>query len=193
MSKIVTIHAQPALQVWVEASRSGDERAMRKIFDHLAPKMMGVSRRYLYRIDLAQEALSTSFARAFNRLQELRQTSQFEGWFKSILIRECIDTLRREKRYAFQEAPEENVQVVLTDSPITNLAAQDLMNLIDALPTGYRTVFNLFAIEGFGHKEISDMLGISENTSKTQYFKAKAAIRDILEQCKQKETHYGSY
>lgn len=193
MSKIVTIHAQPALQVWVEASRSGDERAMRKIFDHLAPKMMGVSRRYLYRIDLAQEALSTSFARAFNRLQELRQTSQFEGWFKSILIRECIDTLRREKRYAFQEAPEENIQAVLTDSPMTNLAAQDLMNLIDALPTGYRTVFNLFAIEGFGHKEISDMLGISENTSKTQYFKAKAAIRDILEQRKQKETHYGSY
>lgn len=193
MSKIVTIHAQPALQVWVEASRSGDERAMRKIFDHLAPKMMGVSRRYLYRIDLAQEALSTSFARAFNRLQELRQTNQFEGWFKSILIRECIDTLRREKRYAFQEAPEENIQAVLTDSPMTNLAAQDLMNLIDALPTGYRTVFNLFAIEGFGHKEISDMLGISENTSKTQYFKAKAAIRDILEQRKQKETHYGSY
>lgn len=193
MSKIVTIHAQPTLQVWVEASRSGDEHAMRKIFDHLAPKMMGVSRRYLYRIDLAQEAVSTSFARAFNRLQELRQTSQFEGWFKSILIRECIDTIRREKRYAFQEEPEENILVGPIESPVANLAAQDLMNLIDALPTGYRTVFNLFAIEGFGHKEISDMLGISENTSKTQYFKAKAAIRDILEQRKQKEPHYGSY
>ncbi|MCF8237464.1 MAG: RNA polymerase sigma factor [Saprospiraceae bacterium] len=193
MSKIVTIHAQPTFQVWVEASRSGDERAMRKIFDHLAPKMMGVSRRYLYRIDLAQEAVSTAFARAFNRLQELRQTSQFEGWFKSILIRECIDTLRREKRYAFQESPDETLQVSSGINTDSNLDAQDLLTLIDALPTGYRTVFNLFAIEGFGHKEISDMLGISENTSKTQYFKAKAAIRDILEQRKQKETHYGSY
>lgn len=193
MSKIVNMRTAPALQHWVEAAQSGDQRAMRMIFDHLAPKMMGVCRRYLYRIDLAQEAVSTSFARAFNKLDELRETLQFESWFKSILIRECIDTIRREKRHAFDDLADEVTITVAENGIVSDLAAEDLLNLIDSLPVGYKTIFNLFAVEGFGHREIAGMLGISENTSKTQYFKAKAAIREHLEQGKQKESHYGSY
>lgn len=193
MSKIVNMRTAPALQHWVEAAQGGDQRAMRMIFDHLAPKMMGVCRRYLYRIDLAQEAVSTAFARAFNKLDELRETMQFESWFKSILIRECIDTIRREKRHAFDDLADEVTITAAGNGILSELATDDLLNIIDSLPVGYKTIFNLFAIEGFGHKEISQMLGISENTSKTQYFKAKAAIRDILERRKQTAPHYGSY
>ncbi|HRW76499.1 MAG: RNA polymerase sigma factor [Saprospiraceae bacterium] len=193
MSKIVNMRKPPALQHWVEAAQGGDQRAMRMIFDQLAPKMMGVCRRYLYRIDLAQEAVSTSFARAFNKLDELRETVQFESWFKSILIRECIDTIRREKRHAFDDLADEVTITVKDNSIMSELATEDLLKMIDSLPVGYKTIFNLFAIEGFGHKEIAGMLGISENTSKTQYFKAKAAIRSLVEQGTQKETHYGSY
>ena len=192
MSKIIALSSRDHLDRLVVACRKGDERAMREVFQRLSPKMLGVCRRYLYRIDLAEEALSAGFARAFDRLRELRKVDQFEGWLKSIVVRECLDTLRREKRYQFTEDPAD-LHLPGPPSPgDSNLGAQELLQLIDELPTGYRTVFNLFAIEGYGHAEIADLLGISPNTSKTQYHKARAALRERMAVQPDKEKQYGS-
>ncbi len=193
MSKIIAIRTKYSLPDRVVACLKGDEQAMRWVFQQYAPKMLGVCRRYLYRTDLAEEALSSGFARAFSNLNTLREINRFEGWLKSIMIRECIDTLRKEQRYFFTEdaadLPEHSCPATIEGQ----LAAQDLLVFIDQLPSGYRTVFNLFAIEGYGHGEIAEMLGISESTSKTQFKKAKATIQARLGLMHENKTSYGSH
>ncbi len=193
MSKIIAIRTSHSLPDQVAACLKGDEKAMRWVFQQFAPKMLGVCRRYLYRIDLAEEALSSGFARAFSNLNTLREINRFEGWLKSIMIRECIDTIRREQRYFFTDDPVDLPEHARPASIEGQLAAADLLVLIDQLPSGYRTVFNLFAIEGFGHSEIAEMLGISESTSKTQFKKAKAAIQARLELVQENQSSYGSH
>lgn len=192
MSRIFSIRTSFSLTDQLVACQKGDEKAMRWVFQQFAPKMLGVCRRYLFRIDLAEEAVSSGFARAFNNLHSLREYTKFEGWLKAIMVRECIDTVRREQRYLFSDDPLELPEQSFAASIEDQLAAEELLRLIDQLPTGYRTVFNLFAIEGFGHSEIADMLGISENTSKTQFKKAKSAIQQRLAETLQKNKSYGS-
>lgn len=191
MSRVVVLRSVHTLADQVRACRRGDERAMEWVFRQLSPRMMGVCRRYLYRHDLAQEALSGGFARAFDQLDTLREDQKFEGWLKAIVVRECIDTLRREQRYLFAEDPGLLPDIGLAPVGEDAMAAGDLLKIIDALPAGYRTVFNLYAVEGYSHGEIADMLGISESTSKTQYKKARAAIQTRLPEAS-KETSYGS-
>jgi RNA polymerase sigma factor (sigma-70 family) len=192
MTRIFTLSRHRRPEDDLQACRGGDQAAMRRVFDQLAPKMLGVCRRYLQRLDLAEEAMSSGFARAFRHLDTLRDNDRFEYWLKSIMVRECIDTLRREKRYRF----EEELEPLLMDNGQADvhslLQAEDLLKLIDAMPHGYRTVFNLFAIEGYSHQEIAGMLGISESTSKTQYKKAREALRLKMNGASLKKTTHGS-
>jgi len=166
---------------------------MHWLFRQFAPKMLGVCRRYLYRQDLAEEALSSGFARAFDQMDSLREDVRFEGWLRAIMVRECIDTLRREKRYLFAEDADLLPESAAPATVEHDLAASELLVLIDQLPAGYRTVFNLYAVEGYSHPEIARMLGISENTSKTQYKKAREAIQTRMVAQGAKTTSYGHY
>jgi len=192
MSRVIAIPTPHTLADQVRACRKGDERAMHWLFRQLAPKMLGVCRRYLYRLDLAEEALSSGFARAFDNMGSLREDHRFEGWLRAIMVRECIDTLRREKRYLFQEDPLDLPEAAAPASVEHQMATADLLELIDGLPAGYRTVFNLYAVEGYSHPEIAQLLGISENTSKSQYKKAREAIQSRMVATDTKATSYGS-
>lgn len=193
MSKIIAFSKSDNLVKRLSDCRKGDERAMRWIFEEYGPKMLGVCRRYLHRNDLAEEALSSGFARVFDYLHTLREDLRFEGWMKSIMVRECIDTIRREKKYWQVDDPDSYVNLSTHEVVDSGVHAEDLLNLIDTLPAGYRMVFNLFAIEGYSHREIAEMLGISENTSKTQYKKSREAIQARMDiQKKTKNYSYGS-
>lgn len=191
MSRVIAIPTPHTLTDQLRACRKGDERAMHWLFRQFAPKMLGVCRRYLYRQDLAEEALSSGFARAFDNMDSLREDVRFEGWLRAIMVRECIDTLRREKRYLFAEEVDLLPESMAPASVEHDLAAAELLVMIDQLPTGYRTVFNLYAVEGYSHPEIARMLGISENTSKTQYKKAREAIQTRMVARGEKTTSYG--
>lgn len=153
--------------------------------------MLGVGHRYLGRIDWAEEAVSSGFAKAFDHIRTLQDPGKFEGWLKSIIVRESIDLLRREKKHRFAEDIEIATHVPSVNS-LDGIHAAELMKLIDTLPSGYRTVFNLYAIEGYTHQEIGVLLGMSENTSKTQYKKAREAIQSRMGNYATKEKCYGS-
>lgn len=192
MTRILTLNRTPRLEDQIRACRQGNQQAMRWVFDQFAPKMLGVCRRYLQRIDLAEEAMSGGFTRAFLNLNTLRDDVRFEFWLKSIIVRECIDTIRREKRHWF----EDEVHLLPGEKGLydvhSQLHAEDLLRIIDTLPPGYRIVFNLFAIEGYSHQEIADMLSVSESTSKTQYKKAKEALRLKMHDLHPNTASYGS-
>lgn len=184
------VHADIAALVL--AGRVGDEKALRSLFDRFAPRMLGVCRRYLGRRDLADDALSTSFAKAFDKLHTLSSPDRFEPWLKRLVVNECIDTLRKERKFLFVDPEFEAVALHSSSDALHSLGVRDLLQLMDELPSGYRTVFNLVAVEGFGHAEVADMLGISESTSKTQFKKAREALQRKLESRSVKTDIYGT-
>lgn len=191
MSRIIPLHKHHSPDDQVRNAGNGDQRAMKWLFDKYAPKMLGVGHRYLGRIDWAEEAVSSGFAKAFDHIRTLQDPGKFEGWLKSIIVRESIDLLRREKKHRFAEDIEIATHVP-SGNALDGLHATELMKLIDTLPSGYRTVFNLYAIEGYTHQEIGVLLGMSENTSKTQYKKAREAIQSRIGNYANKEKCYGS-
>lgn len=130
----------------------------------------------------AEDAVVEGFVKVFRKLDtfEFRGEGSFEAWISRIMVNESLMMLRKRKDVISVDQ-HEAIQLdsgLATDSEIR---AEDLYQLVRQLPDGYRTVFNLYAIEGFAHKEIAEMLGISENTSKTQLFKARAALQNMLE------------
>lgn len=193
MTRIFRLHADSHPSTWVRAARQGDEQAMRRLFESLAPRMLGICRRYLQRLDVAEEALSSGFAKAFDSLGSLQDPDKFEPWLKAILVRECLDTLRREQRFPLADPDSDWPDPGTAPMIEGRLAAEDLLALIDGLPAGYRTVFNLYAIEGYTHAEIGALLGVSENTSKTQYKKARTALQAQMALALPKTHYHGSH
>jgi RNA polymerase sigma factor (sigma-70 family) len=166
----------------IAACVRGEHRAQRQLYDQLAGLMLTVCRRYLKRREDAEEALLMGFAKMFRALPNYRFEGSFEGWVRRIMVNEALMQLRqRESMLVSVEdfAQPENLATTPATAD-TQLQAEDLMSLLADLPTGYRTVFNLYALEGFGHQEIAEMLGISEGTSKSQLSKARAMLQRRL-------------
>ena len=163
----------------IAACQRQEARAQRLLYERLAGLMLTVCRRYLKRREDAEEALLVGFAKMFAALPAYRAEGSFEGWVRRIMVNEALMLLRRREplTLSFDDfAQPEN----LASSPATadtQLQADDLLALLAELPPGYRTVFNLYALEGFSHQEIGAMLGISEGTSKSQLSKARAMLQ----------------
>lgn len=141
--------------------------------------MYGVCRRYVKTVEDAEEVLVTAMYKAITKVEKYSGKGSFEGWIRKIVVNEALMFLR--SRHNFQPTVELNDRDLPTEVTIeAELAAKDLVLLVEALPTGYRTVFNLFVIEGYKHREIADMLGISINTSKSQLILAKQRLREMI-------------
>lgn len=169
----------------IEACKQEERRAQQLLFDHYSPMFMGVCKRYVKTREDAEDVLVEAFFKILTNIQSFKSEGSFEGWMRRIVINESLMFLR--KQHNFNLTVEINPQIDgETDpiSPVDELAAQDILDLLDGLPTGYRTVFNLYAIEGFKHREIADMLGISINTSKSQLILAKKRLQELLEELK---------
>jgi RNA polymerase sigma-70 factor (ECF subfamily) len=155
--------------------------AMQKmLYDKYAAKLFGIALRYAHSQEDAKDILQDGFVKVFKNLSKYKGTGSFEGWMRRIMVNTAIEHHRKKNHtYEIQESHEESI----TDRDLTaldKLAAEEILNMIKALPNGYKTVFNLFAIEGFSHKEIADMLNISEGTSKSQYARAKALLQEKI-------------
>ena len=150
------------------------------LYDKYAAKMYGIALRYAHGQEDAKDILQDGFIKVFQNLSKFKGTGAFEGWLRRIVVNTAIEHYRRKNNtYEIQDAHEESV----TDrdiSAIDKMAAADILNMVKALPNGYRTVFNLFAIEGYSHKEIAEMLNISEGTSKSQYARAKGLLQEKI-------------
>jgi len=160
----------------------GNARAQKMLFDKFASKMLTVCRRYFPNKMEAEDILQDGFVKVFQHLENYQHKGSFEGWMRRIFANTALDELR--KRKDFLEEKDVSDLSYKLDASISSddaVQADDLLRMIQALPTGYRIVFNLFAIEGYSHKEIAKKLKISENTSKSQYFRAKAILKAHLE------------
>jgi RNA polymerase sigma-70 factor (ECF subfamily) len=165
----------------ISACRQGSVRAQKLLYERFAGLMLTVCLRYLRQRADAEEAMLTGFVKVFRALEQYRHEGSFEGWIRRIMVNEALGQLRRKEPLHLA------IDDMVTDVPSTqataesDMAAADLMQLLSELPAGYRTVFNLYAIEGYTHPEIGEMLGISEGTSKSQLSKARAMLQRRLE------------
>lgn len=160
----------------------GNAKAQRMLFDKFASKMMAVCIRYANDTMDAEDVLQEGFVKVFGKLADFKMEGSLEGWIRRIMVNTSLDALRRNKRFQ-NDSKLEDVDFKISSSELASdhLLAEDLLKMIQALPEGYKVIFNLFAIEGYSHKEIADLLGVSENTSKSQYSRARAYLRHELE------------
>lgn len=155
-------------------------KAQKQLFDLLAPRMYSICLRYSKDEDEAKDVLQEGFIKMFSHLDKFQHKGSFEGWIKRIFINTSIEFYRKGKRDNVLDSIDDVGDRPIESHTLSELKAADLMKLVNRLPTGYKTVFNLFAIEGFSHDEISKMLGISENTSKSQLHKARLHLQELV-------------
>jgi RNA polymerase sigma-70 factor (ECF subfamily) len=149
--------------------------------------MMGICMRYSRTRAEAEDILQEGFIKVFSSLKNFRQEGSFEGWIKRIMINNAVNHYHQNLKFALHANIEDidESQIIQEEAhasadPELDLSQEMLLKLIQELPDGYRVVFNLYAIEGYSHKEIACMLGISENTSKTQLFKARRFLKNKI-------------
>jgi RNA polymerase sigma factor (sigma-70 family) len=156
--------------------------AQKYLYDKFSRKMMGVCLRYCDSTEEAEDVVQNGFIRVFEHIEAFKGTGSLEGWIRKIMVNTALTNIRKNKRLK-QNIELDSVEFMLpAEGHIhEDFAARDLLKIIQTLPAGFRTVFNLYAIEGYSHKEISDMLDISEGTSKSQYSRAKAHLQKIIQ------------
>jgi RNA polymerase sigma-70 factor (ECF subfamily) len=165
----------------LQDARSGNAAAQKALFDYLSDAMMAVCCRYLKSREDAEEVLLDGFYKFFSHLPGFQYQGEaaLYAWIKKIMVNECLMSLRR--RHAFSIVSERTAEDVAVDTePLANLSAAEIVGLIVQLPVGYRTVFNLYVIEGMEHREIARALGIAEGTSKSQLSKAKILLQKMI-------------
>jgi len=169
-------------QTLINRCLKGDEKAQRLLFDRYAPRMMSVCMRYMKDEQEAKDVLQDGFVKVFKHLKKYVYSGNLESWIRKVIVNTALDQLRKNTKFEYTiDIGNIEYKVEALERTTDNILAEDLMKLIQELPDTYKTVFNLFAIEGFSHKEISNMLQIAENTSKSNYFRAKAMLRNKIE------------
>lgn len=166
----------------IEECKSGNDKAYEKLYALLAPKMLAVCFRYANNKVEAEDLMHDGFMLVFNKINTFRSDGSGEGWVRRIMVNNAINHVKKNHALKFSEELEEvsDDGLPLTNDTLMQLAYTDIIQKIRQLPEGYKMVFNLFAIEGFSHKEIAERLGISESTSKTQYRMARMRLAQEL-------------
>ncbi len=157
----------------------GEALAQRTLYERYAPQMLSICRRYLPDAE-AEDALLQGFARIFDRIGTFREEGSLEGWLRRVIVNEALGTLRRRPSAPLPLTLEYADEMPEQAWPDHQLAADDLLRLLQRLPDGYRAVFNLYALEGYSHAEIAELLGISPGTSKSQLSRARAWLQQQL-------------
>ena len=158
-----------------------DRTAQKQLYERYSPLMFSVCRRYLRSREDAEEALVSGFYKVFSNIETFSRNGSFEGWIRRIMVNEALMKLRKTQILVF---PGDSFAPVESEDGFSieaDMSAREIMALLDELPPGYRTVFNLYVLEGFKHHEIAETLQISINTSKSQLLLAKEKLRKLLQ------------
>ncbi|MGB0805104.1 MAG: RNA polymerase sigma factor [Salibacteraceae bacterium] len=165
----------------IKACLNNNARAQKTLFERYSPRLMGVCLRYAQDRDEANDMLQDGFIKIFQKMSSYSGKGAFGGWMHRTMTNTCLDAIRKNKKFRFSvDITEAEDKVNVTESALSEIRTKELLELIQKLPDGYRVVFNLFAIEGYGHKEIAEKLEITENTSKSQYRKARLWLQKEL-------------
>jgi len=158
-----------------------DPSAQRELYNRYSPKMLSVCYRFSQSREDAEDMLQEGFIKVFSQIHTFQNKGAFEGWVRRIIVHTCINFLKKNKKFSenvdldhagFLEVKEETIPSIMQ--------ARQIIECIRLLPLGYKTVLNLYALEGYSHKEIGEMLDIEESTSRSQYTRAKAMLETIL-------------
>lgn len=161
----------------IESCKKGDSKAQKMVYDRFSGKMLGLCRRYINDVSEAEGVMVTGFLKVFDKIDQFAGNGSFEGWIRRIMVNESLLYLRRHKNMYLEVDIEYAESTPNYAMAAANLEAAELLNMVNELPVGYRTVFNLYAIEGYSHREIANRLEISENTSKSQLSRARALLQ----------------
>src|SRR5580692_6115116 len=174
-----TRNANPVFEVLVEKASRGDDRSFQQIYDAIAGKMYSLCLRYAGNTEDANDWFQESFVKLYRNLSAFRGEGSFEGWARRIFVSSCIDGIK--KRNQLMPGLPEGVDKATDDlTGYDKLTNDDLIAYIRRLPDGYRTVINLYLVEGYSHKEIGEMLNISEEGSRSQLFRARTLLQKML-------------
>lgn len=164
----------------IKKAIAGNPDAQQRLYTKHAPKMLSVCRQYIKDIHFAEDVMVQGFLKMFTKLGTFKFEGSFEGWVRTIMVRESISYLRKQQFVVYDDEVygKNQSQAVSQDLDVDT---EHIQQLIDALPQGYKMVFVLYTIEGYKHQEIADMLSITESTSKSQLFKARKILQEKLE------------
>jgi len=166
-----------------------NRQAQKVLYDKYCRKMMGICMRYASCHAEAQDMLQEGLIKVYEKINTFGFHGSLEGWIKRIIVNTSLDHLRKNKNLQHQVEIETQEETLHYNSEvIESFTAKDLMKIIQQLPAGYRTVFNLFAIEGYNHREIAEMLSITESTSKSQFSRAKSHLQQMVLDERRKES-----
>ena len=155
--------------------------AQQALYNRFSPRMLGVCYRYARNREDAEDMLQEGFIKVYSQIHQYKGSGALEGWIRKIIVHTCINNLKKNKKFSDSVDLIHASGVQINDSSIPSmLQAKQVVECIRILPIGYRTVLNLYAIEGFSHKEIGTILEIEESTSRSQYTRARALLEDIL-------------
>ena len=169
--------------------------AQEALYNRFSPRMLGVCYRFGKNREDAEDMLQEGFIKVFTQLHQFRGDGSLEGWIRRIIVHTCINSLKKNKKFSESVDIIHATSVHVKEDMIPSIMqAKQVVESIRMLPLGYRTVLNLYAIEGFSHREIAQMLDIEESTSRSQYTRARAMLEDILikKNIMQKPRLYGS-
>jgi RNA polymerase sigma-70 factor (ECF subfamily) len=158
-----------------------DAHAQRELYNRYSPKMLAVCYRFAHKREDAEDMLQEGFIKVFSQIHTFQNKGAFEGWIRRIIVHTCINNLKKNKRFNESVDLAHAGAIQVREEMVPSIVqAKQVVECIRMLPMGYRTVLNLYAIEGYSHKEIGEMLDIEESTSRSQYTRAKQMLEDIL-------------
>ena len=177
-----------SLEKIIKGCQQNRMKYQKMLYDMFADKMFGICIRYAKTREEAEDTFQEGFVRVFKHIDKYSFTGSFEGWMRKIFLNTAISNFRKNSKNYFR-AEIDSVEYSTTPDTFENLefTEEELLALINELPEGYRIVFNLYAIEGYKHKEIAELLDIDENTSKTQLFRARNYLKQRLTELKKQK------
>ncbi|MEP2026975.1 MAG: sigma-70 family RNA polymerase sigma factor [Reichenbachiella sp.] len=154
-----------------------ERRAQKLLYEQQSPVMLTVCRRYMSDEDMAEEIMLSGFVKVFGKIDQYKGEGSFQGWIRRIMVTTCLQWIRNNRKLYKEVDLDEINPAVDFETADQSLEAEDLIQMIQELPQGYQTIFNLYAIEGYTHKEIAEQLEISVNTSKSQLSRARSLLQ----------------
>ena len=166
----------------IKACKKGKLEAQELLYRRYSAKLFGVCLRYASSYQEAEDFLQEGFIRIYDKIYKYQPTGSFAAWLHRLMINVALEHIRRNKKRKNQTNLDQAFYVAdESEDVFSSFGARDIMLMVQRLPDGYRAVFNLYVVEGYSHKEISELLGMSESTSKSQLSRAKATLRNLLE------------
>lgn len=181
------------LQHIIEACQVEDPKGQKALYDMYSPLLFAVALRYMKSRESAEDVLIDSFYKIFTKINSFKHEGSFEGWMKRITVNEALMVLRKKNILNLSVELNSINDPVYNEEITSSINYKELLQCLDQLPVGYRTVFNLYVVEGYKHREIAEKLGISINTSKSQLILAKKKMRELVKKKHEVNARFGTF